>query len=262
MATLADLRHERIRLCRLTADRALADLDEAEAFLRDRRVLTLVQDSSLPSLFGATHEESYAPGKAGFGSWPKTKWRWGGELAGRQGVLTPKIHRGKILFLGREAAAACDPLCRESLELAEDGQLGSDAAAIVRFLAAGGPATVDDLKAALGLEAKALRSAREKLESSGAVVAKEALVPVGIEPGHRHSSTLARWDQMWTQRRKASPTTALDDLVVLGVRSAVVTHQDEIKTWTYWSITTSAIDRLVASGRLTRPGPGWVTAAQ
>lgn len=262
MVTLADLRHERIRLCRLTADRALADLDDAEAFLRDRRVLTLVQDSSLPSLFGATHEEPYAPGKAGFGSWPKTKWRWGGELAGRAGVLTPKIHRGKILFLGREAAAACDPLCRESLELAEDGQLGPDAAAIVRFLSAGGPATVDDIKAGLGLEAKALRSAREKLESSGAVLAKEALVPVGIEPGHRHSSTLARWDQMWTQRRKASPATALDDLVVLGVRAAVVTHQDEIKQWTYWSITTSAIDRLVQSGRLARPGPGWVAAAQ
>ena len=262
MATLVELRAERIRLCRLVADRALVDLDDAEAFLRDRRVLTLVQDSSLPSLFGATHEEPYAPGKAGFGSWPKTKWRWGGELAGRPGVLTPKIHRGKILFLGREGAAACDTLCRESLDLAAEGQLGDDAAAVVRHLGAAGPATVDALKEALGLDAKALRTAREKLESSGAVVAKEALVPVGIEPGKRHSSTLARWDQVWTQRRRASPSAALDDLVVLGVRAAVVTHQDEIKTWTYWSVTTSSIDRLVQAGRLTRPGPGWVAAAQ
>lgn len=260
--TLAELRTERLRLCRLTGDRALADLDDAEAFLRDRRILTLVADAALPSLFAATHEEAYAPGKAGFGSWPRTKWRWGGELAARTGVLTPKIHKGKILFLSREAASIVDPLCRESLELAADGELGADAAAIVRHLAAAGPTSVEDLKGEVGLEPKALRSAREKLESSGAVVAKEALVPVGIEPAHRHSSMLARWDQVWTQKHKVSPATALDDLVVLGVRAAVVTHQEEIKTWFSWPVITSTIDRLVRSGRLSRPGPGWVAAAQ
>jgi hypothetical protein len=260
--TLAELRAERIRVCRLTADRALQSIDEADAFLQDRRLLTLVVDSSLPSLFGATHEEQYAPGKAGFGSWPKTKWRWGGELAGRPGVFTPKIHRGKLLFLSREAAALVDPLCRESLDRAADGELGPDAAAVVRHLASAGPTSVDDLKTALGIDARALRSAREKLESSGAVVAKESLVPVALEPGHRHSSTLARWDQVFTQRRKASPQAALDDLVVLGVRAAVVTHQEEIKQWTYWPVLMSGVDRLVAMGRLTRPGPGWVAAPQ
>lgn len=262
MPTLAELRAERIRLCRLTADRALADLDDAEAFLHDRRLLTLVPDSSLPSLFAATHEEAYAPGKAGFGSWPKTKWRWGGELAGRAGVVTPKVHRGKMLFLSREAAAIVDPLCRESLELAADGQMGEEAAAIVRHLAAAGPTSVDELKVALTLEPKTLRAAREKLETSGAVVAKEALVPVGIEPAHRHSSVLARWDQAFTQRRKTSVSAALDDLVVLGVRAAVVTHQDEIKSWFSWPVISSAIDRLVATGRLSRPGPGWVSVPQ
>ena len=148
MPTLADLRAERIRLCRLTADRALESVDDAEAFLHDRRMLTLVADSSLPSLFGATHEEPYAAVKAGFGSWPKTKWRWGGELAARPGVLTPKIHRGKILFLSREAATVVDPLCRESLGSAEDGSLGADAAAIVRHLAE--PANAETLLRLLG----------------------------------------------------------------------------------------------------------------
>lgn len=262
MPTLAELRTERIRLCRLTSDRALADLDDAEAFLHDRRLLTLVPDSSMPSLFAATHEEAYAPGKAGFGSWPKTKWKWGGELAGRPGVITPKIHKGKLLFLSREAAAVADPLCRESLELAADGQMGEDAALVVRHLAAAGPTTIDDLKTILGLQPKTLRAARDRLESSGAVVAKEALVPVGIEPGHRHSSTLMRWDQAWTQRRKVSPSAALDELVILGVRAAVVTHQEEIKQWFSWPVTTSSLDRLVQSGRLMRPGPGWVAAPQ
>jgi hypothetical protein len=260
--TLAELRTERIHLCRLTSERALQTIDEAEAFLQDRRLLTLVADSSLPSLFGATHEEAYAPGKAGFGSWPKTKWRWGGELAGRPGVFTPKVHKGKLLFLSREAATIADPLCRESLARAADGELGPDAAAVVRHLAVAGPTTVDDLKSELGLEARALRSAREKLEASGAVVPKETLVPVALEPGHRHSSTLARWDQVFTQRRKASAAASLEDLVVLGVRATVVTHQEEIKTWFSWPVTSGAVDRLVLSGRLSRPGPGWVAAPQ
>jgi hypothetical protein len=260
--TLAELRAERIRLCRLTPERALQSVDEAEAFLQDRRILTLVADSSLPSLFGATHEEPYAAVKAGFGSWPKTKWKWGGELAGRPGVLTSKIHRGKLLFLSREAASIVDPLCRESLALAADGEMGAEAAAIVRHLAAAGPSSVDDLKTELGLEAKTLRSAREKLESSGAVVSKGTVVPAAIEPGHKHSSTLARWDQAFTQRRKASASAALDDIVVLGVRATVVTHQEEIKTWYMWPITASAVEHLVQAGRLSRPAPGWVAAPQ
>ena len=44
-------------------------------------MLTLTQDSAIPSLFAATHEEAYDATKTGFASWPKTKWSWGGELA-------------------------------------------------------------------------------------------------------------------------------------------------------------------------------------
>src|SRR5712692_4601183 len=92
--SLAEVRKRRLYLCRLTPDRALQTLDEAEAFLIDRGVLTRTQDAALPSLFAATHEEPYKRGSAGFGSWPKTKWPWGGELALRPGVLALKVHRG------------------------------------------------------------------------------------------------------------------------------------------------------------------------
>ena len=96
--------------CRLTPDRALESLDEAEAFLRDRGLLTLMPDCSLPSLFGACHEEPYKPGSRGFGLWPKTKYPWGVELAGR--CVRTKLHRGKGLFLSDELVALVDPLCR------------------------------------------------------------------------------------------------------------------------------------------------------
>src|SRR5947208_13736937 len=97
VSSVAELRQKRLHDCRLTSDRKLETLDEAEAFLIDRGVLTLTQDSALPSLFAATHEQPYKAGSAGFGSWPKTKWPWGGEPALRPGVLALKMGRGKAL---------------------------------------------------------------------------------------------------------------------------------------------------------------------
>src|SRR5436190_22318416 len=96
--SIAELRQKRLHDCRLTQDRKLETLDEAEAFLIDRGVLTLTQDSALPSLFAATHEEPYKRGSAGLGSWPKTKWPVGGDLALRPGVPPLKLYRGIVLL--------------------------------------------------------------------------------------------------------------------------------------------------------------------
>jgi len=75
VATLHELQERREQECRLSSERALETLDEAEAFLRERLLLTRTPDSALPSLFGACHEEPYKPGAGGFGDWPATKWR-------------------------------------------------------------------------------------------------------------------------------------------------------------------------------------------
>src|SRR5436309_1422490 len=87
MASLSELRQRRLRELRLTPDRALQTLEEAAAFLAERGMLTLTQDSALPSLFAACHEEPYKKGAKGFGSWPKTKYPWAFQLAVRTAVL-------------------------------------------------------------------------------------------------------------------------------------------------------------------------------
>ncbi len=250
-------------------DQALETLEDAEAFLHDRRILTQTQDSSLPSLFAATHEPPYALGKAGFGSWPKTKWPWGAELASRPHIQPVKVHKGKLLFLSAEGAAVIDPLCRDALARAEDGELGPEGAAILRHLKSAGPSPADDVKNELGLETKAFRSAREKLEREGALVSRpiEGGSPGAGEarPGraevpqvHRHGSTLARWDQSFTQRRKAPLDRALDDLILLGIRAAVVVQEDEPLGWFTWEVPRDTVRRLLAAGKLVRPAAGWV----
>jgi DNA-binding Lrp family transcriptional regulator len=252
---LTALRARRLHDCRLTPDRKLRTLDDAVAFLADRWLLTLTQDSSLPSLFAATHEEATDPTKKGFASWPRTKWSWGGEIAEREGVYETKLHRGKTLFLSAEGARAVDPLCRAALEEAESGD--DDRSRLVRHLKSAGPSTVEDLKSELGLDATALRKVREGLEKSGALVSRGIAVE-DSKGGHRHSSVLSRWDQAWHRPWRSSEDAALDELVVLGVRAAVVTHEDEVRTWFTWPVERPSINELVRTGRLARPASGWL----
>ena len=255
MSTVAELRQKRLHDCRLTQDRKLETLDEAEAFLIDRGVLTLTQDSALPSLFAACHEEPYRRGTAGFGSWPKTKWPWGGELALRPGVHALKVHRGKVLLCDQAVMRAVDPLARAALAQADAA--GDDGSRLVRHLRSAGPSKVDDVKNELGLAAPTLRKVREKLEAIGAVVSRDVAVadPNG---GHRHTSELARWDQVWNKPWKANQEQALAELVLIGVRASVLAHQDEVPKWFSWPVEWPLLADLISARRLQRPGPGWL----
>jgi hypothetical protein len=256
--TVAELRKKRLHDCRLTPDRKLETLDDAEAFLIDRGVLTLTQDSALPSLFAAAHEEAYKAGAAGFGSWPKTKWPWGGELGLRPGVVSLKVHRGKVLLCHQVALRAIDPLARAAL--AEADGAGDERSRLVRHLKSAGPSKLDDVKEELGLSAPALRKVREKLESVAAVVSRDSLVDDG-KGGHRHTSELARWDQVWNKPWKANQDQALAELVLIGVRAAVLAHQDEVGKWFSWPVEWPLLAELISARRLQRPGPGYLAVA-
>jgi hypothetical protein len=252
--SLGELQEERRDALRLTPDRALATLDDAEAFLQDRGMLTRTTDSALPSLFEACHEEPYAPDRRGFGQWPATKFGWFGEL-GERGYLILKVHRGKNLIVTSEVAALLDPVCRAELERME--REVADWALVLRHLAAAGPSTLDDLQTELGLKPKELKAIRYPLELCGAVVARSLVYAAGA--GHAHTAELARWDQV-----QPEPTDGrgVDDVLVAGVRAAVVAPEREVPRWFSWRWLTddSVVDRLVAEGRLERPEPGWVTA--
>jgi hypothetical protein len=244
--SLAELQRRRAFECRLTPDRALGSLDEAEAFLLDRGLLTRTADSALPSLFGACHEEPYAPDKPGFGQWPRTKYPWFGEL-GARGYAILAIHRGKSLLIAPETARQLDPLCRAELERREDDPL-------LRHLAEAGPSELDDLQLELGLPPSELRRLRAPLERCGAVVARSIV----YEDPHRHTSELARWDQRFPEPAEDG---GLAELLVAGVRAAVVAPEPELSRWFPWW-EDGLVERLVCEGQLVRPEDGWVSAAE
>jgi hypothetical protein len=255
VTTLSDLEERRAYECRLTPDRALETLDEAEEFLRDRGLLTRTADSALPSLFEACHEEPYARDKTGFGQWPATKFPWFGQL-GARGHLVLAVHRGKSLLVTDEVAALLDPICRA--ELARMEAEDEHWARLLNHLAEAGPSELVDLQTELSLTPKELKGLRSPLEGCGAVVARSVV----YEDSHRHTSLLARWDQVHPERSGGEePGRALGELVRASVHAAVFALERELPRWFswrwYWD--DSLVDELVRSGRLARVD-GHVTA--
>jgi len=251
--SMEELRERRAFECRLTPDRALESLDEAEEFLLDRGLLTRTADSALPSLFEACHEEPYAPGGRGFAQWPRTKFPWFGEL-GARGYPVLAIHRGKNLLVTDEVARLIDPICRAETERME--QENPEWARLLGHLADAGPSELEDLRLELDLKPKELKQLRSPLERCGAIVSRSIV----YEEPHRHTSVLSRWDQLVTD---PSEDGGLEELVVAGVRAAVVAPEAELARWFswpwYWD--DELVDRLVTERRLVRPEPGWVAVA-
>jgi hypothetical protein len=242
-----ELEARRAFACRLTPDRALRTLDEAAAWAADRGLVIRTPDCALPSLHVAVHEEPYAPDKPGFGQYPKTTWWWGWALAQRPGLRWLRIRRGgKNVLVTDEVAALADPPARAELARADDGGLGEDARRLVEHLAAAGPSFLEEVREEAALDGKALRAARNALERVGAAVARQ--VPLESE---RYATELARWDQ-----RFPAPATGggPGELLVAGVRAAVVVEEREARRWFAWAVSAEEVERLVAEGRLGRDG--------
>ncbi len=256
MPSLTELQEVRSTALRLTPDRALESLREAEDFVRERGVVTLTPGCSLPSLYGACHEEPYTPGGKGFGAYPKTKWPWGWELRERPGLHWLRLLRGTGVFVTSEVAGAADPLCREELASAEAGRYGGVAARLVSHLGSAGPSLIDEVKEELGLAAAALRKTRGKLEAVGAVVSRE--VVLDRNGRHRHTSELRRWDQL--DRAPVPAPGGAGALLLAGVRAAVVAPEREACRWFSWPAPPELVEELVGTGMLVRPEAGWLAA--
>jgi hypothetical protein len=258
--TLEELREHRTNACRLTPDRALRSVDEAEEFLLERGLLTRTTDSTLPSLYEACHEEAYKPGRGGFGEWPRTKWPWFGELAER-GYLVVAVHRGKNLLVTDRIAALLDPICRAEIERMR-GE-GPEWKRLLDHLATAGPSNIEDLRVELDLEPKELRSLRGSLERCGAVVARSLQVTAG--EGHAHSSELARWDQVFSGTGDVGVHLhhSFQELLLAGVRAAVLAPERELKRWFSWQWywEDALVEDLVSDGRLQR-SDGYVCAGE
>jgi len=237
--------------CRLTRDRALADLRAAAAFLDDRGLLTRMPDCALPSLFAACHEGPSRPGGRGFDLWPKTKWIWSFQLTLDGRALLTKLHRGKSLYLSTAAARFFDPLVRQAIDAAT-----GDEAKLLDHIARHGSSMAEDVELELGWDRKRLKGARDRLERVGAIVSDGL---VFNESGDAYLAPMRRWDAV--VKKPSASDDPLGDIVVAGVRAAVIAPESDVRSWFSWPVSGSTIDGLVDAGRLARPAPGQLSIA-
>ena len=248
---LTDLQSRRAIECRLTADQALQTIDDAQAFLSDRGLLTRMPDSALPSLFGACHEEPARAGGQGFELWPKTKWIWSFQLVQQPGILLAKLHRGKSLFLSAETARLIDPLVREAIAAAT-----GDDATLLQHLADHGESMSEDIEVELGWDRRRLKSARTRLERVGALVSNGL---VFVDEATWHFAPMRRWDAVTkASEPEGDPYAAA---LLVGMRAAVVAPEADLRGWFSWPFRAGTVDAMVRSGRLRRPAPGWIAIA-
>jgi len=214
-------------------------------------MLTRMPDCSLPSLFGACHEEPSRAGGKGFDLWPKTKWIWSFQLRLRSDNLLTKLHRGKSLYLSMQAASIFDPLVR-----AEIDQASGDDSDLLEYLGGRGPSMNEDVELELGWDRKRLKRARVRLEQFGAVISDGLVFESSSD---WYFAPMRRWDQVVP--RSAASDDPFGDVVVAGVRAAVITPESNVASWFSWTVPPGAVDRLVDTGRLMRPAPGMLTIA-
>ena len=229
----------------------LETLDDAAGFLADRKLLTRMPDSALPSLFGACHEAPGRAGGRGFDLWPRTKWIWSFQLTLRPGALLTKLHRGKSLYLSSEGARFFDPLVRSSIAAATD-----DDATFLAHLAEHGDSTLEDMELELGWDRSRLKRVRDRLQRVGAVVGHGLIFE---DETTWHFAPVRRWDQVFEEVVDVDDPYA--ELVVAAVRAAVLTPEDEVSKWFSWPVPDGVVEGLVTSGRLVRPAPGWLAVA-
>lgn len=246
-----ELERKRAAACRLTRNRALRSLDEAQRFLIERGMLTRMPDCSLPSLFGACHEEPTRAGGRGFDLWPKRKWIWSFQLSQQAGVLLTKLHRGKSLYLSMAAAKVFDPLVREAIETAT-----GDERKLLDHLADSGPSTADDIELELGWDRTRVKAVRNRLERVGAVISDGLVFEDATQ---WFLAPMRRWDHVVPRSKAGGNPYA--ELALAGMRAAVMAPESDVTSWFSFRIPAGTIDELVKAGRLIRPGQGLIAMA-
>lgn len=257
MAGLSDSEGRRVKACRLDPALALDTLKDAEDFLHERGLLTLTSCCSLPSLFGACHEEPYKPDSRGFGRYPKTRWWWGDALGENEGITATKLHQGKSLYLSPRIRQLVDPLCRRELARAEEGAQGAQARRMVSHLESAGPSTTDDLKTELDLTTRDFQKVRRGLEARGAILSHSITVETE-RSSHRHTSVIVRWDQSIetprATRKVATPRIddIMADLMVAAVTAAILIPERQARQAFTWTASRETVERCLADGKILR----------
>jgi hypothetical protein len=155
------------------------------------------------------------------------------------------------IYLSAAVTRIFDPLVRKAIAAA-----AGDDRRLLDHLARHGPSLNEDVQLELGWDAKRLKSVRNRLERVGAVVSDGLVFESSTS---WYFAPMRRWDQVVTE--PAESDDPYGDVIVAGVRAAVVAPEAEVGSWFSWPGSREVVARLVAERRLYRPAPGLLAVA-
>jgi len=251
----------------------LKSLGEAEEFVRNKKLVSVLGGNELPSIVSAFLGREWKPSGKGFSSW--LEW-WSLKVSGENlGRALAKLERSKVLvptrifrksktLVSRESWSAIEPVSQYfSSQVPKHGTFSEFETRIFEYIAEKGSIRTDRLREALGVKTKT-ESVRfhlglSRLEGFALIFGVEDPNP----ERHLHANIWSSWKSL---HREIQPVRSLSyhegvgQLLLEALDSAVLASEKEVAKWFQWKQSTlECKEELLNSERIIQAGDFLVT---
>ncbi len=233
---------------RLLPQLGLESPEEAQSFIRKMGIVSLQEHPYLPSLKGAIHGKPRKKVfKNPFDHWPKEAWWWGGVMHLRGDILAVKGIGDQTFFLPRRSWPAYDAAVR-----GRASKLWYPWSEYVGILWIYAPMSMSEAVLTSGINEEEYAKVLKTLHGLGSLI-------IIHQPGNPYegSADVHLWEKRFP-KPLTEETGRVDGLVRLIVSAAGEVPQRAVPPMFGWpqKETLEAIERLVASGSVTRDARG------
>jgi len=241
----------------------LTTLSQAEEFVQERGLVSVLGGNELPSLISAFLGREWKPSGRGFSSW--LEW-WSLKVSGESlGRALPQLEQSKVVvptrifrnsgtLVSRQLWPILTPIAKQFESESNTGKFSDLEKRTLEFIGRKGPIRTDKLRDRLGLrgktETRKFHSSLSRLQSYGLIVGSEDTRP----ERHLHANIWSHWRTVGPETKgktSLSYEDAVQQLLEKTLNAAVLAPEKEVGKWFRWKqATKSAKEKLLDSGRI------------
>jgi len=242
----------------------LTTLPQAEQFVQDKGLVSVLGGNELPSIISAFLGREWKPSGRGFSSW--LEW-WSLRVSGeRLGKVLSNLERSKVVvptrifrrsktLVSRQLWPSITPIARHfSEEASSDRTFSKLEKSTLELIGRIGPIRTDKLKDELGIHGKTdsgkFHLSLSKLESYALIVGSEDPQP----ERHLHANIWSHWKSIApdTERKPdISYAGAISQLLEMTLDAAVLAPEKEVAKWFRWKQEAlEAKEKLLNAGKI------------
>ncbi len=247
---------------RLRSSLRLTTLDQAEGFVQERKLVSVLGGNELPSIVSAFLGREWKPSGKGFKSW--LEW-WSLKVSGkslgralleleRSKTLVPtRIFRGSKTLISGQLWPVLTPIARRFSE-SNPSPFSRLERTILETIDRNGPIRTDKLREDLGINGKVdnrkFHSSLSTLESYALIVGSEDPRP----ERHLHANIWSSWKSLPVERNGTGIQgyeDAVQQLLEKTLDAAILAPEREVGKWFKWKqATLEAKEKLLDTGKI------------